>query len=228
MNNYIDVGGIENVACALIKYAKKDFIKGAKILYSHMKSIPTQKELMLDSKHRTLSNNQSVRWMYDSWRFVRNDPYSFFGDVGEESVINSWKREAIIEYYRTLYITGAIILYQSKGKKEIYNIANSSVKKKIEDPVTANDFIVARDYILNLVDGKGILDQWNVIAYERFKRLNPKNPKKIKSGANSKRAEQRAKNVLKAKELSNSGISTKAIAEYLGVTSSCVAMYLRS
>ena len=60
MGTYIDAVGVENAGCALIKQAKKDFIRGAKVLYYHMGAIPSQKELMSDPKRVSLSNNEAV------------------------------------------------------------------------------------------------------------------------------------------------------------------------
>ena len=104
--SYIDESGVENAACALIRQAKKDFIRGAKVLYFHIGKIPTYEELL--KEHISLVNNDAVRWMYDSWRFVKYDPYELFAP-GESLVINAWKTEAILEHYRALYLTAAAI-----------------------------------------------------------------------------------------------------------------------
>ena len=139
----IDMDGVENVSVALVKQAKNDFIKGAKILYKHLKAIPTQVDLLKNAAFMTLSNLKEVRWMYDAWRFVKNDPYEMFGEVGEENIIKSWSEAAVIDHYKDLYLSGATILYvlNAKKKKEIYELADSSIIKKIGNKEISNNFI---------------------------------------------------------------------------------------
>lgn len=233
-NTYIDMDGVENVAVGVIRQAKKDFIKGAKILYTHLKKIPEYAELIKGGVHVTLSNNLDVRNMYDSWRFVHNDPYSMFGDVGEDGVIGSWKSEAIISYYKDLYIIGARIAYQSgfiAKNKALYDVADSTLKKYIKNKATLNDFIAAKNYIFNIPNGLDYLDEWNSIAYERAKK--DKRKKTLGPGCIGRteyvkqKQEQRQKNKEKAWELKQAGFSTEAIAKYMMVTKSCIHNYIR-
>lgn len=235
----IDMGGVENVSVALVRQARNDFIKGAKILYKHLKTIPTQIDLLKNAAFKTLSNLKEVRWMYDAWRFVKNDPYEMFGEVGEETIIKSWSDAAIIDHYKDLYLLGATILYvlNAKKKKEIYELADSSVIKKIGNKEISDNFITARNAILELDDGRELLDQWNVIAFEKSKRrekdiakgkISKNDPIKLKE---NKRAEltkkERMERMLKAKELFDSGMSKEDIAKELGVTKSAVYRYIR-
>ena len=227
--NLIDMNGVENVSVALVRQAKKDFIKGAKILYRNLKKIPTYKELI--KERPTLSNLEPVRWMYDSWVFVKKDPYDMFGDVGEESVINQWKSDAIIAHYKDLYIPGAAILYRKRNvnsKKEVYEIADSSVKKKIKVKGVSDDFITARNYILSVPNYQEYIDDWNRIAKDRASR----NKEKIIGRSFVERAktkkEERRKNIERAKELFQAGISKQAIAKEMMVALSTVNNYLRS
>ena len=94
--NYVDMDGVENVAVNLIKQARKDYIKGAKILLLKMKRIPS-----LDECYK-VSYGQAIKHMCDSWRFVINDPYSIFGDIGEDSIIKDWQNSAMMDIYRDL------------------------------------------------------------------------------------------------------------------------------
>lgn len=226
---YVDMDGVENVSVAMVRQAKKDFIKGAKILYRNLKSVPAYNDLLRTKP--TLSNLEPVRWMYDSWSFVKKDPYEMFGELGEESVIKQWKFDAIIDFYRDLYLPGATILYKTKKKKEIYDIADSSVKKKIKNKGLTDDFIAARNYIYDLPNGKEYFDDWNRIAEERVKRLK-KNPGGRSSIENTSFAKQRKverqKNIARAKELYSAGISKEAIAKELMVAKTTVNNYLRS
>ena len=228
---YIDPDGVENVAVGIIERAKKDFIKGAKILYRFFKRIPEEAEVLADNVHKTLVNDKDVKMTYDSWRFVKKDPYYMFEDVGEKSVIEAWKFDSIVAYYQDLYIEGAVDAYRSgfeKKKKELYEISESSLKKNyIKNKNKLDDFIAARNYILTLDDGFGRLklDEWNLIAYERSKR-------KPKTGVGrsyvaEQRKQEREKNKRKAIELSKSGLSIKAIAKYMGVGDECIRRYLR-
>ena len=87
----IDMDGVENVSVGLAGQARKDFIKGGKILYDLIGKIPTEKELW-NSVYSDMSNDPDVRWMYDAWRFVKEDPYDMF-DIGETTIINAWKHQ---------------------------------------------------------------------------------------------------------------------------------------
>lgn len=230
-NTYIDMGGVENVACAMVRHAKKDFIKGAKILYSNMHKIPTHDELLNDFTFKTLANDQNVRWMYDSWRFVKKDPYAMFGDVGEESIINSWKLEAIIDYYKDHYINGAVVIFSS-GITDIFKLKNDDISQLINDRRVFDDFIKARDYINTLTDGKTYVKKWDEIAFNRIRERKRKRGQGRISIENTKFAQSnhatRLKNIEKAKELKKAGISSKAIAKELNVVLSTVNNYLRS
>lgn len=231
MGKYIDEGGVENVAVGIVNQAKKDFIKGGKILYGMMKCIPTYNELIANPDHHTLSNNADVRWMYDSWRFVRDDPYQFFGDVEEEDVINAWKNEAIKEYYKVLYLKGGTILYAKHVHKKDIRENDEAIIKAIEDNTIANDFIAARNYILNVPEGEKTFKEWNILAYERSRhwgRTGTGRPSIQNSNYSKEQREKRQKNIKIAKELFESGISDRAIAKELGVTIQCVRNYLRS
>lgn len=235
----IDMGGVENVSVALVKQARNDFIKGAKILYKHLKMIPTQVDLLKDAAFKTLSNLKEVRWMYDAWRFVKNDPYEMFGEVGEEAIIKSWSDAAIIDHYKDLYLLGATILYvlNAKKKKEIYELADSSVIKKIGNREISDNFIAARNAILELDDGRELLDQWNVIAFEKSKRrekdiakgkISKNDPIKLKSSKHSDYVKSKhIERIRKAKELFDGGMSKEDIAKELGVTKTTAYRYIR-
>lgn len=229
----VDVSGVENAACALIRQAKKDFIRGAKVLYFHIGCIPTQKELLNDEKHKTLVNSETVRWMYDSWRFVREDPYELFAP-GEESVIGSWKEEAILEHYRSLYLTAASILYRKHSPKQIQTIPEEELKPYFEDQTDGKklleNFVMARNYISQRYDADEIFHQWNVEAHARsYKvRLNGKKSAIQDTEYFKKNKAKRLANIAKAKELESEGLTIDQIALDLGVTKSAVWAYLRS
>ena len=233
MKGYVDGDGVENAACALIRQAKKDFIRGAKVLYFHIGDIPTQKELLSDPMRASLSNNDAVRWMYDTWIFVRNDPYELF-TPGEESVIGSWKEEAILDHYRSLYLTAAAVLYKKKAKKDIQNIVDGALDIYFEDQLNGKmmveNFIKARNYISQRYDAKEIFRKWNVEAYARSHkvRFNGKKAAIQDSEYFKKNVEKRIKNIEKAKALQTDGKTIDEIALALGVTKSAVWSYLRS
>ena len=228
MNNYVDSDGVENVAVGIVRFAKKDFIKGAKILYKIFKRIPEEVELLNDKAHKTLAHLRDVRLTYDSWRFVKRDPYEMFGEVGEKAVINSWKSDAIIEYHKDLYINGAAIAYQSgfvKKRKDLHELSNSTLKKKyIKDKSALDDFTMAKDYILNLPDGTKIIEELNSGAYERAKRRNRKG---YVPSIYEMRKKERDKNKARALELRDAGISLKAIAKSMDLQESTVKKYFR-
>lgn len=231
MNTYVNMDGVENVAVALIKQAKKDFVRGGKVLYRMFGQIPDQKEFYTSSKKDT--RNENIRWTYDAWRFVQNDPYSMFGDVGEESIINQWKIESIIAYYKDLYMPGATILYEKKGSKEIYEIADLTVEKRINHKPTSNDFIAARNYIYSLPEGKRILDDWNRMAFDRSRKhkKNPDSSGRVSINETTfakQKHNTRLENIAKAKELKESGKSAQEIAEIMDLTVPCIRNYLRS
>lgn len=226
MNTYVNMDGVENVAVALIKQARKDFVRGGKILYRMFRRIPDQKEFYASSKKDT--RNENIRWMYDAWRFVQNDPYSMFGEVGEESIINQWKLESIIAYYKDLYMPGATILYEKKGSKEIYEIADITAIKRIGNKAIGSDFIAARNYIYSLPDGKHILDEWNRNAYERARKSKKSRPSINDTNYAKEKRAKRLTNIKRAKELRDAGKSVQEISEWMGLTMSCIRSYLRS
>lgn len=232
MNTYVDPDGVENIAIGVVGQARKDFIKGAKVLYSILHYIPSYNDLIKDVNHHTLTNNQDVRYMYDAWRFVQKDPYEMFGDAGEDQVINSWKSAAILKYYEKNYIYGASILLGSSElpKKDLKDIDDSTVNKILNDKKVADDFIAARNYVCSLPDGEDTIKQWNATAYERIrKRIKVGCRKRIQDTDYQKRMRARKEeNIRKAKEYREAGISIKAIAKYLGVQEQTVFNYLRS
>ena len=229
MQSYIDESGVENIACAMVTQARKDFIKGGKILYGIFKRIPTYFELIKDPTHATLSNNASVRWMYDAWTFVKNDPYSMF-EMGEESVIQSWSIAAATEYYRELYLNGAMILFSKHVSKQDIKGNDEAIRKAIPEPRVAEDFIEARNYIMSFPDGEKTLHEWDVIAFGRRRSIR-KGTGRIpinQTEYHKRLTEQKLKNIERAHELFDAGFTPKAIAEELGVTIQAARLYLRS
>ena len=228
---YIDEGGIENIACALVDQARKDFIKGGKVLYKAMKRIPTHKELLADPKHHTLSNNADVRWMYDAWRFVTQDPYQLFGNVTEAEVIKAWTDKTIEEYYRLLYLEGATILFHMHAPKKIYELPDEKIIEKIDDIKIAKDFIEAKNYICSLPDNKELIKEWGITAYERSRHYVPgKKTDRRKNLSDHQRElkEAREINIKIAKEMDAKHAPLRVIAKELGVSIPCVMRYLRS
>lgn len=237
-DTYVDMDGVENVSVGLIRQAKKDFIKGAKILYDVMKKIPTQNELKSSSGFR-LVNDPDVRLMYDAWRFVRKDPYDMF-DPGEETIINSWKDQAVIDYYKDFYITGAAILYYKKASKTkpIYELSNSTLKKYIKDKKKCEEFIMARDYICNLINGKDLIQSWTEQIRNRT-RLYDRHIREGKMDANTfsladgrvthleKRKKDHEEAIKKTKELFDAGTSIDAIAKELNIARGTALRYVR-
>ena len=237
MGTFIHEDGVENVAVGIIRQARKDFIRGGKILYKHLKKIPEYSELIKDKKHISLSNDGDVRMMYDSWRFVMRDPYDMFEDAGKNKVIAAWTFDTIITYYQELYLKSATEAYRSgfkKKKKELYELADKSIKKYFKTESSREEFITARNYISSLPDGVSTyLVEWTEIAYERSKRKEA--PKKTTLGpgciarteyAIQKQAERRER-MLKAWELHKAGTTIKGIAKYMGVTENSVRNYIR-
>ena len=224
--------GVVNVSESLVRQARKDFIKGAKILYGTLKKIPTQKELY-SSAHPSLTNRQDVRMMYDSWRFVSGDPYQFFGDVGETIIINSWKKEAILEYYKELYLDGAIAIFLTKpGSNDIHLLTDGEAAQRINDNEIFKNYLEAKNYICSLSDYEELVKNWNMTAIDRCKRAVKKKGKgriliqdtKYHKALSMKRRQ----NIEKAKKMHNDGLSLEEIAEELGVTAQCIRVYLRS
>lgn len=227
-SRYIDDGGVENIAVAIIKQTKKDFIKGGKVIYKIFKRIPTEKELLNDKLHVGLLNNESIRWMYNAWGFVINDPYQFFGDVREESVIKSWTREIMDDYYRSLYLKGADILRSKHAPKKLHLLPNEKLKELIDNEDVLKNFIEARDYILGSMDGQKIVKEWNISAIERARHPSAAKTKIRDSEYVQKRMKKREENIEKAKEMFEDGMFLKEIAAELGVTLQSVRSYISS
>ena len=223
---YVNEGGVENVAVGIVKQARKDFIKGGKILYKMFGKIPTEKEFLESPKKDT--RNPNIRWTYDAWRFVHQDPYQFFGD--EESVIKAWMKEAIEQYYKELYLKGAEILFHKHIPKKDIKENDEVVKEAIQDNNIATEFIAARNYILSLPDGKDTLRKWNVTAYERSRHYGKGRGKVSIEDTNYHKelSKKRQENIKKTKEMYEEGISTREIAKELGVSIQAVRAYVRA
>ena len=176
----IDQEGLMNVTVGLAEQARKDFVKGAKILYAWYGRIPEHKEWVNLGSRDT--HQREIFWMYDAWDFVKKDPYDMF-DVGEKAIIDSWKNDAILKYYRELYLPGATTLvskmnidYKNKHDRKsrpvpsiwLHKIPKKDLEKNL-NPTECKCFIEARDYILK--SGRvDILEKCAVIACERAKR----------------------------------------------------------
>lgn len=166
---YVDGEGVENVAVGIVRQAKKDFVRGARILYGILHYIPTQKELYADKDHIGLSNMESVKQMYDVWRFVRDDPYQFFPD--EKQVIDTWKEDAITDYYSSTYLDSAEWLYKNNPPmRSIHDLDNDQVIEIMANDKMAELYIESRNYILNLENGKKLLRDLNLKAFNRLRR----------------------------------------------------------
>lgn len=232
---YVDMDGVENVAVGIVRQAKKDFIKGGKILYRLFGYIPTDEEFM-KSIHRG-SRTEPIRQMFDAWRFVIQDPYELFESAGKKQTIDQWKLESIIAYYYDGYVKGAEELYfvnwnHFDTKTILYDLDDSVIRELIANNSIYDQFIKARNYILNLPNGEKILDEWNATAYERARKRNKKGGKKkdrtepirnLAKERNSKKQER----IKEAKHLWDLGLTREEIAEKLGVTRQSVNNYLR-
>lgn len=240
----IDIDGLTNVAEGIILQAKKDFIKGGKVLFRLYGKIPDEQELLTNPAMFTMRNDRDVRWLYDSWRFVIKDPYDMFSDVNKTKVIEAWKEASVLAAYREWYIPIASMLYRDKeSKKDPQDMAKSSVTKKIKkifkelDLPDANtkceEFFKAREYVETLDNKTDVLYEWNSVAYERslkpYRKSTGKGRKSIEQTEYAIAASaKRKKNIEKAKEFKEAGLSPKAIARYLNVSLPCVFAYLRS
>jgi predicted ribonuclease toxin of YeeF-YezG toxin-antitoxin module len=167
-----------------------------------------------------------------------------FSDVNKSKVIEAWKDEAILAAYKEWYIPIAAILYRNtKSRKDPQEIAKSSVTKKVKDFYKEHDmenpgaaceeFFKSREYVLKLEDSLKIFYEWNEIAYVRsrkpYKKYEGVGRKPIGQTAYAiEKMEQRRKNIKKAKELKEAGMSVRAIAMHLGVKEPCVLAYLRT
>lgn len=224
---YVDGDGVENVAVGIVRQTKKDFIKGARILYGILHRIPTQKELLADQNHASLTNMESVRWMYDAWRFVIEDPYQFFGDA--DAVINAWKDEAILEHYSLLYLNAAEQLYINHAPtKKIHTMDDAQVTEIMKDNQLAGSYIAARNYILGLDRGEKIIKEINIRAINRARHPMQKRGPKTATGFVKDLVTKKEKNIKRAKELYSEGMSDREIAKEMGVTLQSVRTYLRS
>lgn len=233
---YVDMDGVTNVAVGIVRQAKRDFIKGGKILYRLFGYIPTDEEFM-KSIHRG-SRTEPIRQMFDAWRFVIQDPYELFESAGKENTINQWKLESIIAYYYEGYVKGAEELYfvnwnHFDAKTILYDLYDFVVRELIADKSIYDQFIKARNYIYSLPNGEKILDEWNATAYERArKRYRKGGEKKDRTEPIRELAKERnsakQERVKKAKELWDLGLTKEEIAEKLGVTKQCINSYLRS
>lgn len=232
---YVDMDGLTNVAVGIVTQAKKDFIKGGKILYRLFGYIPTDEEFM-KSIHRG-SRTEPIRQMFDAWRFVIQDPYELFESAGKKQTIDQWKSESIIAYYYDLYIKGAEELYfvnwnHFDSKTILYDLEDSVIRELIADNSIYDQFIKARNYILNLPNGNKILDEWNATAYERARKRYKKGGKKkdrtepIRELAKERKSKKQ-KRVEEAKHLWDLGLTREEIAEKLGVTKQSVNKYLK-
>lgn len=224
---YVDGDGVENVAVGIVRQTKKDFIKGARILYGILHRIPTQKELLADQNHASLTNMESVRWMYDAWRFVIEDPYQFFGDA--EAVINAWKDDAMLEHYSLLYLNGAEQLYTNHAPtKKIHTLEDDQVTEFMKDNQLAGSYIAARNYILGLDRGEKVVKEINIKAINRARHPMQKRGPKAATGFIKDLVTKKEKNIKRAKELYSEGMSDREIAKEMGVTLQSVRTYLRS
>lgn len=235
--SYIDEDGLENVAVGVIKQAKKDYIKGAKLLYSILKYVP-EYENITKSIYKSIYNDligykkETIRWMLDAWSFIKNDPYNMFGEAGEEDIIKQWTNDAINGYYKTLYLKGASILFKKHiTKKDMNN--DDIIKNLINDEQITSDFISARNYAYSLPCGEELIREWNIKAFSNARHLLLKNkevkPKTIKDSDYLKTLmSKREKNINIAKTLYSEGLSKKEISEKMGLTIQCINKYLRS
>ena len=224
---YVDGDGVENVAVGIVRQTKKDFIKGARILYGILHRIPTQKELLADQNHASLTNMESVRWMYDAWRFVIEDPYQFFGDA--DTVINAWKDDAMLEHYSLLYLNAAEQLYINHiPTKKIHTLEDDQVTEIMKDNQLAGSYIAARNYILGLDRGEKIIKEINIKAINRARHPMQKRGPKTATGFVKDLVTKKEKNVKRAKELYAEGMTDREIAKEMEVTLQTVRTYLRS
>lgn len=234
---YVNMDGVTNVAVGIVRQAKRDFIKGGKILYRMFGYIPTDEEFM-KSIHCG-SRTEPIRQMFDAWRFVIQDPYELFESAGKKATIDQWKLESIIAYYYDGYVKGAeelyFIAFDSLGAKNVkpYALTDYVLESHILNKELKNAFIKARDYILNLPNGTKYLDEWDATAYERArKRYRKGGEKKDRTEPIRELARERnsakQERIKKAKELWDLGLTKEEIAEKLGVTKQCVNSYLRS
>lgn len=231
--SYIDEDGLENVAVGVIKQAKKDYIKGAKLLYSILKYVPEYENITKSIYNDLMGyKKETIRWMLDAWSFIKNDPYNMFGEAGEEDIIKQWTNDAINDYYKILYLKGASILFKKHiTKKDMNN--DDIIKNLINDEQITSNFISARNYAHSLSYGEELIREWNIKAFNNARHLLLKNkevkPKNIKDTDHLKTLmSKREKNINIAKKLYSEGLSKKEISEKMGLTTQCIRNYLRS
>ena len=220
--SYIDEDGLENVAVGVIKQAKKDYIKGAKLLYSILKYVPEYENITKSIYNDLMGyKKETIRWMLDAWSFIKNDPYNMFGEAGEEDIIKQWTNDAINDYYKILYLKGASILFKKHiTKKDMNN--DDTIKNLINDEQITSNFISARNYAHSLPCGE------ELIRHLLLKNKEVK-PKTIKDSDYLKALmSKKEKNINMAKTLYSEGLSKKEISEKMGLTIQCINKYLRS
>ena len=233
---FIHDDGLENVAEGIIKQARKDFIKAGKQFFAEHRYIPTEIEYWTPlSKYRRGVSHKDAINMYDAWRFVKQDPYDMF-DMGEETIINSWKIDSIIAFYKDEYVDTATLIFAARpdlivprDQPVTLDLTDDEVRELIGDQ--ADRFIVARNYISELRHDY-MLSDWAKTACGRVLRAMKKgNVGKI-SIENTlfaqNRQAKRIQNIEEAKRLWDEGLTKAEIGEKLGVTKQCVNVYLRS
>lgn len=185
MERRVDFDGLVNVSEGIIKQARKDFIKGAKILYKRYKRVPTRKEWY--EMRQSDTGRRDIHWCYDAWEFVERDPYNMFGEIGAETIINSWKEDMMIDFYRDIYLPVCEKLIRKmkightykggdkKGsgrrpisKKDLCLLSENELSKYLHG-LDFVDFTKSRDYIL-AHNRKDVLDTCTSIALERIAR----------------------------------------------------------
>ena len=176
---YIHEDGPINAAEGIIKQARKDFIRAGKKFYEKFGYIPTQKEYNSGRYNNSGNTMADIRYFYDSWQFVIDDPYDMFSGVGADSVIEDWKTASMAECYRKAYVESAAVIYEFRSdliptrsgrKKETINdLSNSEIQKLVGNKV-ADKFIAARDYICSLDQSWRFVD-WNRYAADKLRKM---------------------------------------------------------
>lgn len=104
-----------NIQCGIVEQARKDYIKGARILISIFKE-PMEK-ILNNSRARDMilkarpgnrtAELRHIYWYKDARTFVEKDPYNMFND-NQEMIFKAWDQMAMEEY----------IEYQKRKEKE--------------------------------------------------------------------------------------------------------------
>lgn len=232
---FIHDNGVENVAVAMVKHTRHDYIVGGKILYRVFKRIPEWDELYNSEKYfkrLTSKDRENIRWMHDAESFVVDDPYNFFGDVGTDTIINEWRNASIEEYYKPFYVKTGSELYHFMGKDvDLNKLTNEEIKQYIP-PIDAMNFIEARNYIRKAINSDAKMAEWHRLAHDRHMRKY--GPKKGRAAAikeskyMTERRKIRMENIKKVKELHKKGWNTRAIANEIGISNCTVFNYLKS